>query len=122
MQCDPTERATELAVFVALGLGMTFLGPQRSHASQVDRIQVIDASRDDGTSERRNIGRPFDETNRCSERRRVAKIADLLGADVTAVLTVASATAIFSIRSFRSELSDQVRGGSRSTAADRRSC
>ncbi len=57
--------AIELPVLIALGFGMAFVGPQRSHASQVDRIQIIDASRDDGTSERRNIGRPFDETNRC---------------------------------------------------------
>jgi hypothetical protein len=79
------KKAVELAVLIALFFAMAFVGPKRSHASQVDRIQIIDASRDDGTSERRNIGQPFDETNRCSEKRRVAKIADLLGADVTAL-------------------------------------
>jgi hypothetical protein len=70
------KKAIELAVLIALVFGMAFVGPQPSHASQVDRIQVIDASRDDGTSERRNIGRPFDQSSRCSEKRRVRNVPE----------------------------------------------
>lgn len=72
-----TGRPYRFALLLAVVVGAT---------AQVSRIEVVDASRDYSASEeRRNIGRPFDPSRRCSEKRSVGKIGELLGADAKAI-------------------------------------
>jgi hypothetical protein len=70
----------------ALVLGLLFVWHQPSQAWHTNRIEIVDVSRDyEVSAERRDIGRPFDESRRCSEKKVVTRISELLGADVTAI-------------------------------------
>lgn len=79
-------RGFELLLLIALTLGMVFWR-QPSTAGQIDRpIEINDVSRDYAASEqRRNIGRPFDESTRCSGNRSATAIRELMGADAKAI-------------------------------------
>ena len=79
-------RGYEFLLLIGLVLGMVFVGRQPSRAGQIDRIEIIDVSRDYAASERRrDIGRPFDESKRCSGKRSATTIRELLGADLKAI-------------------------------------
>ena len=79
-------RGSELLLLIPLTLGIVFVWCPPSRADQINRLEVIDVSRDYALSERRrDIGRPFDESTRCSGKRSATTIRELLGADAKTI-------------------------------------
>jgi hypothetical protein len=80
-------RGYELLLLIGLVLAMVFVWRQPSTAGQVDRrIEIHDVSRAYAASERRrDIGRPFDQSTRCSGKRSATTIRELLGAETKVI-------------------------------------
>ncbi len=79
-------RGIELLLLIGLVLGTVFVWRQPSRAGQIDQLDIIDISRDYAASERRrDIGRPFHESTRCSGEKSATTIRELLGVKAKAI-------------------------------------
>jgi hypothetical protein len=76
----------QLLLFLGLVAVIAPMGPEPPRTGQSKQIAIIDVSGESSASEpRRDIGRSFDQSSACSNRRPASTIREILGANVEAI-------------------------------------